>query len=42
MPLEGVIFPHPGQYTFLVKVKGQTLSGPGIFLIEAPEQAAEA
>ena len=42
MPLEEVIFPHPGQYTFRVKVKGQTLPGPGVFLIEVPEQAAEA
>ena len=37
MPLEGVVFPHPGQYTFRVKVKGQTLEGPGIFLMEVPE-----
>lgn len=37
MPLEGVVFPHAGQYTFRVKVKGQTLDGPGIFLMEVPE-----
>ncbi len=37
MPLEGVIFPRPGQYTFRVKVKGETLRGPGIFLMEVPE-----
>ncbi len=37
MPLEGVVFPHAGQYTFRVKVKGQTLEGPGIFLMEVPE-----
>ena len=35
MPLEGVIFPHAGQYTFRVKVKGQTLEGPGVHLVEA-------
>jgi hypothetical protein len=34
MPLEGVVFPHPGQYAFRVKVKGQTLQGPGIYLME--------
>lgn len=37
MPLEGVVFPHPGQYTFRVKVKGQTLEGPGIHLLEVAE-----
>lgn len=38
MPMEGVIFPKPGQYTFRVKVKGQTLQGPGIHLVEVPEE----
>ena len=42
MPMEGVIFPHAGQYTFRVKVKGETLQGPGIFLIEVADGAAEA
>lgn len=37
MPIEGVIFPHPGQYVFRVKVKGRTLEGPGVFLMEVPE-----
>jgi hypothetical protein len=37
MPMEGVVFPHAGQYTFRLKVKGQTLQGPGVFLIEADE-----
>lgn len=36
MPVEGVVFPHPGQYTFRVKVKGHALEGPGIFLMEVP------
>ena len=40
MPMEGVIFPRPGQYTFRVKVKGHTLEGPGVYLMEVPEQAA--
>ena len=40
MPMEGVVFPHAGQYTFSVKVKGQTLQGPGIFLIEVSDEGA--
>lgn len=40
MPMQGVIFPKAGQYTFRVRVKGQTLDGPGIYLIEAPEESA--
>ena len=39
MPMEGIIFPHAGQYTFRVKVKGNTLEGPGIYLLEVPEDA---
>jgi hypothetical protein len=42
MPMEGVIFPRPGQYTFRVKIKGHTLDGPGVYLMEVPEQAATA
>ena len=38
MPMEGVVFPHPGQYTFRVKVKGTTLTGPGLYLMEAPDE----
>lgn len=37
MPMEEVIFPHPGQYTFRVKVKGRELEGPGIYLMEVSE-----
>ena len=40
MPMEGVIFPHAGQYVFQVKVKGETFDGPGLFLIEVPEEDA--
>ena len=40
MPLDGVVFPRPGQYTFRVKVKGQSLPGPGIFLMELPVDTA--
>lgn len=39
MPLEGVVFPHAGQYTFRVKVKGHTLEGPGIHLMEGEEES---
>jgi hypothetical protein len=42
MPMERVVFPHPGQYTFSVKVKGSVLAGPGIYLMEAPEGQATA
>ncbi len=40
MPLEGVIFPRPGQYTFRIRVKGNTLEGPGIYLLESSEDEA--
>jgi hypothetical protein len=40
MPMEGVVFPEAGQYTFRVRVKGQTFDGPGIHLLEVPEGAA--
>lgn len=40
MPMEGIVFPEAGQYTFRVKVKGQTLEGPGIYLMEVPEAEA--
>lgn len=42
MPMDKVIFPHAGQYTFRVKVKGRTLAGPGIYLMEVPEEQATA
>jgi hypothetical protein len=42
MPMEDIVFPHPGQYTFRVKVKGNTLEGPGIFLMEVPDGPATA
>jgi len=42
MPMEGVVFPHPGQYTFRVKVKGKTFQGPGIHLMEIPAGEATA
>lgn len=41
MPLENVVFPRAGQYQFKIKVKGQTLDGPGLYLMEAPEEESE-
>ena len=40
LPLEEVIFPQPGCYQFNIKVKGRTLPGPSIYLVDtsdAPE-----
>ena len=37
MPLEEVVFPRPGAYTFRLSMKGQTLKGPSIYLVEASE-----
>ena len=34
LPLEGVIFPQPGQYNFQIRIKGRKLRGPSLFLIE--------
>jgi hypothetical protein len=42
MPMDGVVFPKAGQYAFRVKVKGRTLDGPGIFLVEVPAERAPA
>jgi len=42
MPMDRVVFPQAGQYTFRVKVKGKTLEGPGIYLMEVPEGQAQA
>jgi Family of unknown function (DUF6941) len=38
IPLEEVVFPHAGQYAFRIKLKGRTLEGPGIFLMEIPTE----
>ncbi len=40
MPMDDVVFPHAGQYTFRIKVKGQTLTGPGIYLMEVSEETS--
>lgn len=35
MPLEDVVFPAPGRYRFRMRVKGQELEGPSLYLVEA-------
>jgi hypothetical protein len=35
LPLENVVFPRPGRYTFEIRVKGKKLRGPSLFLMEA-------
>ena len=42
LPVEDVVFPRAGQYAFQIRVKGQTLQGPSIFLMEAPDDSASA
>ena len=36
MPLQNVIFPQPGRYRFMVRLKGTQLAGPALHLLEAP------
>jgi Family of unknown function (DUF6941) len=42
LPLADVVFPREGQYTFRVKVKGQTFAGPSIYLMKSSEDSAPA
>ena len=37
MPVEEAIFPRPGPYRFVVRMKGQTFPGPSLYLVEADE-----
>jgi hypothetical protein len=39
LPLEGVVFPNPGRYSFEIRVKGRKLRGPSLFLIELETEA---
>ena len=34
MPLEEVVFPRPGRYSFRVRVKGRTFQGPPLYLMD--------
>ena len=38
MPLEEVVFPVPGRYDFQVRLKGRTLQGPTLYLVETKEE----
>lgn len=42
MPLAEVVFPVPGRYRFSIRVKGQEVSGPSLYLSSAAEPAATA
>ena len=37
MPIEEAVFPRPGAYQFMVRMKGQTHTGPSLYLVEAAE-----
>lgn len=41
LPLETVIFPVPGKYSFDLRVKGKRLKGPSLYLIETESAEAE-
>lgn len=40
MPLEEVVFPTPGAYRFVIRVKGRELEGPALYLVRS-EPAGE-
>jgi hypothetical protein len=35
MPLEEVVFPRSGEYSFRIRMKGRSLPGPSLHLVEA-------
>jgi len=37
MPIEEAIFPSPGPYRFMVRMKGETFTGPSLYLVEADQ-----
>jgi GrpB-like predicted nucleotidyltransferase (UPF0157 family) len=37
MPIEEAIFPRPGPYRFMVRMKGRTFTGPSLYLVQADE-----
>ncbi len=41
LPMEEVVFPSPGRYTFRIQVKGTALPGPSLHLVEAKEPVQE-
>ena len=42
MPIENVVFPRTGQYTFRVRVKGHTFDGPSLYLMQTPDESGVA
>lgn len=42
LPLEGVVFPRPGRYTFEIRIKGRRLRGPSLFVMEGAPEGVEA
>lgn len=40
MPVENTVFPHPGLYRLVIRVKGETLPGPTLHLVETAEASA--
>ena len=42
MPMKDVVFPEAGEYRFELKMKGQTLPGPTLYLMETREDEAAA
>lgn len=34
LPLDGVVFPAAGRYSFEIRIKGKKLRGPSLFLIQ--------
>lgn len=39
LPLEGVVFPQPGKYSFEIRIRGKKLRGPSLFLMEVPQES---
>lgn len=40
MPLERVVFPHPGRYRFVLTARGHRAEGIRLHLVERPESTA--
>jgi len=37
MPIEETVFPHPGPYRLMIRIKGETFAGPTLNLMETGE-----
>lgn len=35
MPMEDIVFPHAGPYELRIRLKGETLAGPTLYLVES-------